>query len=166
MLKAATPQVQKGYIVIDTLCLLSLDSLSPCAILFAFIRFHFLNLHFCTSPLYCALWRYLPITKYSGICSNLCFILGWPSWSACARRKEQELLPVVINALCNCPWHWDAILWWACERRIKSAMCCETSPMTIIWIWKKRSLVLTCQYPVTAILQLLGWKLLWIISRW
>lgn len=38
------------------------------------------------------------------------FILEWPAWSPCARRKEQKLLPIVINASCNCRWHRDAVL--------------------------------------------------------
>ena len=117
---SSTPQVQShtvissGYIGVDTLWLLSLSlSLRVIHLLFAFIRFHFLYLF-----LSLLLWykRHLLITKYSGSCSpHLSFMLEWPAWSPCARRKEQKLLPIVINASCNCMWHRDAILLRACE---------------------------------------------------
>lgn len=103
-------------------CLVFAVSCTPCPLerYCAFIRFRFLNLFTFVLRL-CAVTcdrykKHLPITKYSGICSpHLCFILAWPSWSPCTRRKEQKLLPVVINASCNCMWHWDAILLWAYE---------------------------------------------------
>lgn len=43
------------------------------------------------------------------------FILEWPARSPWVRRKEQKLLPIVINASCNCSWHRDAIVLQACE---------------------------------------------------
>lgn len=88
---------------IPCVCCLS-HSLSPNANLFAFIRFPFLSLftsvlQLCTVNLWYK--KHLPITKYSGISSHLCFILEWPLWSHVQeeRRRSCCLLWLMLHVI-------------------------------------------------------------------
>lgn len=156
VLQAATPQVQShtvissGYTGVNTLCWHPLAHSPPVQytrylLLSGFISSS-LSLYYCdTRDIFL-----LQNTQEAFLISDSS-ILEWPAWSPLARRKEQKLLPIVTNASCNCVWHRDAIHSGACEsckEGWKKDWICDTLgsvrllPMTIVRMWKKRSLLL------------------------